>query len=181
MPKSVYFRPLLWFPITHSARIQFACRVAGSVPLSISQFCPLDSESRLKELYEALLSSEFRSCVKVDGGRPGLFVPMSLSFCGREATLTMLTHWSQFVPNMSADIRGHEALHHHLLSIQPVENQPVEISDQPACRDPSIHLRSRILFGNAPFVVYSCSWLTSDSNSGTGSKYVRIYNLYVCL
>ena len=26
----------------------------------------------------------------------------------------MLTHWSQFVPNMSADIRGrHEVLHHH--------------------------------------------------------------------
>ena len=32
----------------------------------------------------------------------------------------MLRHWSQFVPNMSADIRGHEALHplppHHLIS-----------------------------------------------------------------
>ena len=26
---------------------------------------------------------------------------------------TMYTHWSQFVPNMSADIRGHEALLHH--------------------------------------------------------------------
>ena len=26
---------------------------------------------------------------------------------------TMLRHWSQFVPNMSTDIRGHEALHHH--------------------------------------------------------------------
>ena len=25
----------------------------------------------------------------------------------------MLRHWSQFVPNMSTDIRGHEALHHH--------------------------------------------------------------------
>ena len=25
----------------------------------------------------------------------------------------MLTHWSQFVPNMSTDIRGHEALLHH--------------------------------------------------------------------
>ena len=24
----------------------------------------------------------------------------------------MLRHWSQFVPNMSTDIRGHEALHH---------------------------------------------------------------------
>ena len=25
----------------------------------------------------------------------------------------MLRHWSQFVPNMSTDIREHEALHHH--------------------------------------------------------------------
>ena len=25
----------------------------------------------------------------------------------------MLQHWSQFVPNMSTDIRGQEALHHH--------------------------------------------------------------------
>ena len=25
----------------------------------------------------------------------------------------MLRHWSQFVPNMPTDIRGHEALHHH--------------------------------------------------------------------
>ena len=25
----------------------------------------------------------------------------------------MLRHWSQFVPNISTDIRGHEALHHH--------------------------------------------------------------------
>ena len=27
----------------------------------------------------------------------------------------MLRHWSQFVPNMSTDIRGHETLHHHRL------------------------------------------------------------------
>ena len=26
----------------------------------------------------------------------------------------MLRHWSQFAPNISTDIRGHEALHHHL-------------------------------------------------------------------
>ena len=25
----------------------------------------------------------------------------------------ILGHWSQFVPNMPAEIRGHEALHHH--------------------------------------------------------------------
>ena len=30
----------------------------------------------------------------------------------------MLRHWSQFVPNMSTDIRGHEALHHHQQQLQ---------------------------------------------------------------
>ena len=30
---------------------------------------------------------------------------------------TMLRHWPQFVPNMSTDIRRHEALHHHQLNI----------------------------------------------------------------
>ena len=35
-------------------------------------------------------------------------------FCGRKATLNhAYRHWSQFVPNMSTDIRGHEALRHH--------------------------------------------------------------------
>ena len=44
-------------------------------------------------------------------------------FYGRKATLNraglmlgslgIVRHWSQFVPNMSTDIRGHEALHHH--------------------------------------------------------------------
>ena len=31
-------------------------------------------------------------------------------FCGRKAALN---HWSHFVPNISTDIRGREALHHH--------------------------------------------------------------------
>ena len=30
----------------------------------------------------------------------------------------MLRHWSQFVPNMSTVIQGHEALHHHLVEGQ---------------------------------------------------------------
>ena len=35
-------------------------------------------------------------------------------FYGRKATSNRAyRHWSQFVPNMSADIRGREALHHH--------------------------------------------------------------------
>ena len=35
-------------------------------------------------------------------------------FCGHKETLNhAYKHWSQFVPNMSTDIRGHEALQHH--------------------------------------------------------------------
>ena len=48
------------------------------------------------------------------GGRPGLPVLMSLMVSvDVKQHGTMLRHWSQFVPNRSADIRGHEALRHH--------------------------------------------------------------------
>ena len=60
------------------------------------------------------------SCVRVQelcesrGGRPGLPVPTSLMVSvDVKQHWTMLRHWSQFVTNMSTDIRGHEALHHH--------------------------------------------------------------------
>ena len=47
-------------------------------------------------------------------GRPGLSVLMSLTVSADvKQHWTMLRHWSQFVPNMSTDIQGHEALHHH--------------------------------------------------------------------
>ena len=47
------------------------------------------------------------------GGRPGLSVLMSLTVSVDVIQhRTMLRHWSQFVPNTSTDIRGHEALHH---------------------------------------------------------------------
>ena len=47
-------------------------------------------------------------------GRPGLSVLMSLTVSvDVKQHRTMLRHWSQFVPNMSTDIRGYEALHHH--------------------------------------------------------------------
>ena len=36
----------------------------------------------------------------------------------------MLRHWSQFVPNMSTDIRGHEALqHHHVKRVQSMQHK----------------------------------------------------------
>ena len=48
------------------------------------------------------------------GGRPGLPVRMSLTVSvDVKQHWTMLRHWSQFAPNTSTDIRGHEALHHH--------------------------------------------------------------------
>ena len=48
------------------------------------------------------------------GGRPGLSVLMSFTVSvDVKQHLTMLRHWSQFVPKMSTDIRGREALHHH--------------------------------------------------------------------
>ena len=47
-------------------------------------------------------------------GRPGLSVLMSLTVSiDVKQHRTMLRYWSQFVPNVSTDIRGHEALHHH--------------------------------------------------------------------
>ena len=55
------------------------------------------------------------------GGRPGLSVLMSLTVSvDVKEHWTVLRHWSQFVPNMSADIRGHKALlHHHFIISSP--------------------------------------------------------------
>ena len=48
------------------------------------------------------------------GGRPELSVLTSLTVSvDVKQHRTVLRHWSQFVPNMSTDIRGQEALHHH--------------------------------------------------------------------
>ena len=48
------------------------------------------------------------------GGRQALSVLMRLTVSvDVKQHWTMLRHWSQFVPNMSTDIRGHEALLHH--------------------------------------------------------------------
>ena len=50
------------------------------------------------------------------GGRPGLSVLTSLAVSvDVKQHWTVLRHWSQFVPNMSTDLQGHEALlHQHL-------------------------------------------------------------------
>ena len=58
--------------------------------------------------------AEFKSYVKVDVALLAeLFVLMSLMVSvDVKQYWTVLRHWSQFVPNMSTDIRGHEALLH---------------------------------------------------------------------
>ena len=57
------------------------------------------------------------------GGRPGLPVLTSL-MVSVDVKQAMLTHWSQFAPNMSSDIRGLEALHHrhhHIFIVKTAE------------------------------------------------------------
>ena len=52
--------------------------------------------------------------MEVEVACPGLSVLKSLMVSvDVKHHLTMLTHWSQFIPNMSTDIRGHKALLHH--------------------------------------------------------------------
>ena len=59
----------------------------------------------------------------------------------------MFRHWSQFVPNMSTDIRGHDALHHH--HGQPDSNLTSDTSRE----------RTSCTEGEAGF-----NWLDSDHN-----------------
>ena len=88
------------------------CQGEGGQPLGAPESAP---SSKAVEL--SLCSSEFRSCVKVEvavWGFPSL-INLTVSVDVKQHR-TVLRHWSQFVPNMSTDIRGHEALHHHHLS-----------------------------------------------------------------
>ena len=62
------------------------------------------------------IKTELRSCVKVEVavlGSPSL-TTLTVSVDVKQHW-TVLRHWSQFVPNMSTDVRGHEALHHYHL------------------------------------------------------------------
>ena len=45
----------------------------------------------------------------------------------------MLRHWSQFVPNMSANIRGHEARHHQPWPVEtPFADQALQLAREGA-------------------------------------------------
>ena len=71
-------------------------------PLPNVYLSPIHYVSRVQELCESR------------GGCPELSVLMSLMVSvDVKQHWTMHMHWSQFVPNMSADIQWHEALHHH--------------------------------------------------------------------
>ena len=72
---------------------------------------PTDTYTDAAEMQAA---AEFRSCVKVEVAVLGsVSVLMSLTVSvDVKQHWTVLQHWSQFVPNMSTNIRGHEAQHH---------------------------------------------------------------------
>ena len=116
----------------------------GTLGIYIPHVSPgQSSENPLKVVLWRLLplpsvqSSIFRvqELCESRGGRPGLSVLMSLTVSvDVKQHWTMLRHWSQFVPNMSTDIRGHEALHHHhpqssiKLWTVPTISQPASVS-----------------------------------------------------
>ena len=97
-------------------------------------------------LVESCFTSRVQELCESRGGRPGLSVLMSLTvFVGVKQHWTMLRHWSQFVPDMSTDIRGHEALHHH--------------------RQPYVHRNRRLIRDGSPG---RPPWLSHSSlSSGT--------------
>ena len=71
--------------------------VASKHAVNMRRVCPgLDGKHVVQELCESR------------GGRPGLSALTSLLVSvDVKQYRTMLTHWSQLVPNMSTDIRGH--------------------------------------------------------------------------
>ena len=72
--------------------------------------------SKMKTSYFSMnyFSCRVQELCESRGGRPGLSVLMNLTVSvDVKQHWTVLRHWSQFVSNMSSDIRGHKALHHH--------------------------------------------------------------------
>ena len=91
-----------------------------------SLFCPpppprLPSPSLISHLASVDVKQNVLMCAYIvqelcesRGVRPGLSVLTSLMVSvDVKQQWTMLRHWSQFVPHMSTDIGGHEALRHH--------------------------------------------------------------------
>ena len=90
--------------------------VPALLPDLISCPCHPTSEDIKNQRTNSCLS-EFRSCVKLKVevailGFPSISLTVSVDV---KEYWPVLRHWSQFVLNVSTDIRGHEALHHHLL------------------------------------------------------------------
>ena len=88
---------------------------------NLSLICQLTSEDIKRHFIIIITESIARvqELCENRGGRPGLSVLMSLTVSvDVKQHCTMLRHWSQFVPNMSTDIRGHEGLLHQLVESQ---------------------------------------------------------------
>ena len=87
----------------------------------------------------------------------------SYGLCGRKATLN---HWSQFVPSMSTDIRGHEALHHHQPWVQMLKKS--RRLDSPLfCFFPRLIIT---IHCSVPMLLYSLGFATREMSSSAAVK-----------
>ena len=97
-------------------------------------------ERRIKRKCHVIFKIRVQGLCESRGGHPGLPVLMSLMVSvDVKQHWTTHTHWSQFVPNMSTDIRGHEALHHH-------HHQSLKWSQRPSSTRPKTETVSYIIF-----------------------------------
>ena len=84
----------------------------------------------------------------------------------------MLRHWSQFVPNMSTDIRGHQALHHH--HHHQFESSVTNLGLLPSAEHQS-EIGGRMPETSAWSLRHLCTMLnhTSVFTAGEQTKYMR--------
>ena len=86
----------------------------SSATISSLHNCTQPPEGEINHRSWHVLPIRAQELCESRGGRPGLSILMSLTVSvDVKQHWTMLRQWSQFVPNMSTDIRGHEALHRH--------------------------------------------------------------------
>ena len=101
----------LFFAGEVDTRFSFCAVACLSLLVSFSLFCMF-----MFYIYVYVYGSvRVQELCESQGGRPGLSVLTSLTVSvDVKQHWTVLRHWSQFVPNMSTDIRGREALLHHM-------------------------------------------------------------------
>ena len=107
------------------------------------------------------------------GGRPGLSALMRLMVSvDVKQHWTVLTHWSQFVPNNLADIRGHEALQHHLRS-QPRPSMPTTTQRHHQSKRSSANIAQR--------PIPALAWFQTADFHPTGLRSATQYSIRVCI